>query len=101
MKNIGNREAPLQMLYHCNIGYPMLSEHTILDIPSMNVKPRNQHAAEGIPAWMKMEPPQHGYEEMCYYHEMRENTTIKVLQPDLHIGLELSYDAQKLPCRRP
>lgn len=98
VKNIGNREAPLQMLYHCNIGYPMLSEHTLLSIPSINVKPRNEHAAEGMKAWMKMEKPQHGYEEMCYYHEMHGDTVVKVSQPDLHIGVELCYDAKDLPC---
>lgn len=98
VKNIGNRETPIQMLYHCNIGYPMLSEHTALIIPSVNVKPRNQHAAEGISTWMKMERPQQGYEEMCYYHEMKGTSVIKVSQPDLHIGLELSYNAGNLPC---
>lgn len=98
VKNIGNKNVPLQMLYHCNIGYPMLSEHTILSIPSISVKPRNQHAAEGISKWMKMEHPQRDYEEMCYYHEMKGINVIKVSQPDLHIGLELSYDADTLPC---
>ncbi len=98
VKNVGNREVPLQMLYHCNIGYPMLSERSVLSIPSVDVKPRNEHAAEGISDWMKMERPQKGYEEMCYYHKMNGNTTVKVSQPDLKIGLELCYDANNLPC---
>lgn len=97
VQNIGSRETPFQMLYHCNVGYPLLSEKSVLSIPSVRVTPRNEHAAEGLADWMKMELPQAGCEERCFYHEMHGKTEVSVYQPDLGKRLTMRYDADVLP----
>ncbi len=94
--NIGAKEAPLQMLYHCNVGYPLLCEDTVVSIPSDGITPRNDHAAEDIDNCLKMEKPQADYEERCYFHRMSGNTDIKVYNPKLKKGLVMSYDANVL-----
>ena len=95
--NIGNAETPLQVLYHCNVGYPLLDESTELLVPSEAVTPRNEHAAEGIADWAKMEQPQSGYEEMCFYHRMSGETTVTVQNPKLGKGFSMTYDTASLP----
>ena len=55
VENIGPTATPLQVLYHCNFGYPLLTENSELTIPSLAVAPRNDHAAEGIADWQKVE----------------------------------------------
>ena len=95
--NIGHDQVPLQMLYHCNVGYPLLSEDTVLTIPSVEVTPRNEHAATGIGQWMQMEKPQRGYEEMCYYHRMEGQAKVSVYNPKVHRGFSMSYDTAELP----
>ena len=94
--NIGSREVPLQMLYHCNIGYPLLYEDTELSIPSVEVTPRNAHAAEDIQNCLKMEKPQPGYEERCYFHKMQGEAKVIVYNKKLSKGLIMSYDSNVL-----
>lgn len=96
VKNIGSTETPLQMLYHFNVGYPLLDENTVLSIPSTEVTPRNEHAAEDIENCLVMEKPQRGYEERCYFHKMSGNTEVKVYNPKIGRGLVMCYDADVL-----
>lgn len=96
IKNTGASETPFEILYHCNMGYPLLSENAAVIIPSFKVKPRNEHAAEGIENCLKMEKPQCGYEEKCYYHSMCGKTAVSIFNPDINKGLSICYDASVL-----
>lgn len=96
VKNIGSIDSPLQILYHCNMGYPLLDENAKITIPSVSVTPRNEHAAEGIANHVEVEKPQRGYEEMCYFHEMHGNTVVSIFNPAIGKGLEMHYDADNL-----
>jgi galactose mutarotase-like enzyme len=98
VENIGSAEAPFQMLYHFNVGYPLLSEKTELSIPATEVAPRNDHAATDIGNCLKMEKPQNGYEEMCFYHKMEGRAEVKVYNPEIGCGFVMSYDTKELPC---
>ena len=69
IENTGDRTEPLEILYHMNMGYPLLDEDSVITIPSAEVLPRDDHAAEDIANWMHMEKPQAGYQERCYYHK--------------------------------
>lgn len=97
IKNIGSAEAPLEVLYHCNIGYPLLSENTVLDIPASVTEPRNDHAKKGLSDCLKMEKPQHGYEEMCYYHTLSQGK-VSAYSPDIKKRVTISFDTAELPC---
>lgn len=94
--NIGFSEGPLEVLYHCNMGYPLLSENAVVTIPATDVAPRNDHAAEDIHNCLRMEIPQHGYEERCYYHKMSGNTCVSITNPDIGKGLNILYNADSL-----
>ncbi len=94
--NVGSRETPLQMLYHFNVGYPLLDENTVLSIPSVEITPRNQHAADDIENCFKMEKPQSDYEERCYFHKLQGEAEIKVYNPVIKRGLVMSYDTASL-----
>ena len=98
VKNIGFDESPIQMLYHCNMGYPLLSEKAKLTIPSNKVEPRNEHSKEGLGVWNICEQPQIGYEEMCYYHYF-ENTkpTVSLYNEEIKKGIEITFDTDELP----
>lgn len=98
VKNIGSAETPLEILYHCNMGYPLLSENAILTIPSSKVEPRNDHAKSGIENCLRVEKPQNGYEEMCFYHTMDAQVQVTLYNPDINKGLKMLYDAENLKC---
>ena len=96
VKNIGPKTAPLEILYHCNMGYPLLDENSKITIPSVKVEPRNEHASSGISNCLKAEKPQNGYEEMCFYHTLEGKTTVSIFNPKINKGLRISYDTENL-----
>lgn len=96
--NVGNTEVPFQILYHYNLGYPLLSEDATVKIPAVNVVPRNAHAAADIENCLRMEKPTAGYEERCYYHEMHGTAKVEVKNPRIGRGLTMEYDTAALPC---
>lgn len=97
IENAGDRVEPMEILYHMNMGYPLLDEDSVVTIPSCEVIPRDDHAAEDIENWMQMEKPTVGYQERCYYHKFPSETgTASIYQPKLETTLEISYNAKEL-----
>ncbi len=96
IRNTGDRVEPVEILYHMNMGYPLLDEDSRIRIPSADVEPRDGHAAEDIENWMHMEKPAAGYQERCYYHKFsgREGQA-SIYQPKLNMGLAISFDAEE------
>lgn len=94
--NRGDRECPVMILYHMNMGYPLLSENAKLYIPSNEVVPRNERAAEGFHAWQQMEKPQAQFEEQCYFHKFNGDGLAGIYNPDIRQGLAIFFDADNL-----
>lgn len=96
IENTGDSRTPLEILYHMNMGYPLLDEDSIVEIPSYEVAARDDHAAEDLDNWMKMIKPEAGYVERCYYHKFREEGRASIYQPKLNQGLEILFDPKEL-----
>ena len=98
IENIGTTESPLQVLYHCNMGYPLLSPEAKLTIPYIGeIEARTAHAASGLSTATVIEEPQDGYEEMCFYYQMEGAPTVSLFNEKLGRGVEISYDTRELP----
>ena len=90
-------DKEMEILYHMNMGYPLLDEDSEVTIPSVEVRARDDHAQEDIANWMHMEKPQGDYQERCYYHKFEgADGKAGIYQPKLNVGLEISFDASKL-----
>lgn len=97
ISNRGDKVEPFEILYHMNMGYPLLDEDSVVTIPAKEVIPRDDHAAEDLTNWMKMETPQAGYQERCYYHKFAdEHGKAVIYQPKIGLGVEISFDAKEL-----
>ena len=97
IQNTGHQEEPLAILYHMNMGYPLLDEDSVITIPSVEVIPRDDHAAEDLENWMHMQTPTPGYQERCYYHKYADNKgSASIYQPKMNAGVEISFDASEL-----
>ena len=95
--NTGDKTEPFEILYHMNMGYPLLDEDSIVEIPAAEVLPRDGHAAEDLENWMHMEKPTAGYQERCYYHKFADAAgRASIFQPKLGAGLHISFDAEEL-----
>ena len=96
VENRGHADTPVMLLYHMNMGYPLLSESAIVDIPSVSVCPRDAHAARDVDTWSKMLPPSPGFEEQCYFHTFEKEGKASIYNPDINKGLTISFDKDVL-----
>ena len=91
IENRGDGESPVMLLYHMNMGYPLLSENAVVEIPSVDVQPRTAHAAEDLDTWNKMLPPTPGFEEQCYFHSFENEGKASIYNPDIRKGLTIMF----------
>lgn len=94
--NEGYTDCPYMILYHFNMGYPLLCEDSVVEVASKGVVPRNDRAAEGLDKCLVMEKPQMNFEEQCYYYDMTEGKA-KITNPRLGFGVSINYDINELP----
>ena len=92
------RKTPYMIMYHCNMGYPLLSENAILKISSCGVSPRDEHANQGIKEWNKIIPPCNDFVEQCYYHSFDKKPEISLFNPDINTELQMTFDPSSLDC---
>lgn len=96
--NEGSSGEPFLLLYHMNMGYPLLSETALVDISSCDVAARNEEAAAGLDSWNQMIPPVANYAEQCFYHTFdKEQATAKIYNPAVSKGLAIRFDPTLLP----
>ncbi len=101
--NDGGRREPHMLLYHCNAGYPMLSEHTFWKTDSDEALARDRVAANGIDCWSAGGPPQAAFAEQVFTHRPRATSngwsTATVHNPALLGGtaLSVSFQPEQLP----
>ena len=96
IKNIDGVKCPLMVLYHMNMGYPLLSEQSLLYIPSNKVTPRTKFAAEGLSEWDRVTSPKAGIEEQCYFHSFGREGVAAIFSPIINSGVKICFDTEKL-----
>lgn len=93
--------TPLVILYHCNFGFPVVSEHSIIRAPSTHCEPREPFAKKTAKTWMKLEAPQTGISERCYFHTMQPdengNVRAEIWNEQLQYGAFMKYPFAQLP----
>ena len=100
--NISASPASIMLLYHCNFGFPLVSENAYIDVKS-DVRPRDDAAEAGIDTYNVMAAPQEGYSEQVFEHRVSaeaDGTVIaKVINPDFNVaeGAYLKYNKNQLP----
>ena len=94
--NIGDMVSPLEVMYHCNMGYPLLDENTVLTIPSKKVMHRTEGREVEKSESAAITTPQNGIDEVCYYHTMSGETEVTMYSPTIKKGLKMSYNADEM-----
>lgn len=100
--NEGEKDAEFLLLYHANMGYPLLNENSIVRFPNENMRGCDEFAQNDIENAFTMEKPQQGYAERCFYMEPKTATDGKahagIFSPDFDFGVVFSFDKKQLPC---
>jgi len=103
IENAASQSTPLMLLYHVNLGFPLLDDGAEVLSPARTVRPRDAAAAPGVSAYMKVHGPVRGYAEQVFYHDIEPGTDgtaeVALVNRRLRGGLALSvrYDAKALP----
>ena len=98
--NEADTTSPFMILYHCNFGYPLLSENSVIKIPNNGIVGRDEHAQKFISSALNVEIPQAGFQERCYYYDVIQNDSLAkvgLYSNDINKGLIMSYDKTALP----
>lgn len=101
VENESFREEDMMLLYHCNIGYPLLDEHARLYLPVTETKPRDEITAAHMENWDRMEAPRDNEPEYVYFHEIKAdtegNTKALVVNEKSKLGICLEWNKKNMP----
>ena len=96
--------VPHMMLYHMNIGFPVVDAGSKLLSPSRAVTPRDADAEAGKEKYDTFEAPTPGYQEKVYYHDLAADrsgmTAAAVVNRGLAgegLGVYVRYSKKQLP----
>lgn len=97
--NAGRVDSGHMVMYHVNVGWPLLAERAVLEIPSREVTPRDEDARGGATTWHQIEGPQPGFREQVFGHDFGRRGVVRVCidNPDVDLRFELRVDTSTLP----
>lgn len=99
--NEGFDPQPHMLLYHFNLGFPLISAETRLRIDGAETVARDADAEAGLDAWSRMQPPTAGYREQVFRHTLPADAgglaRVTVENPALGLALRFTYRPEELP----
>ncbi|HLK59574.1 MAG TPA: aldose 1-epimerase family protein [Chthonomonadaceae bacterium] len=110
VENLGTKPTEHMMLYHINIGFPAVNDKARLIAPTVTATPRDADAIAGKDQYNRFQPPQAGFPEQVYFHEMApdadQRVRAAVVDPETDagdgqghgFGVYCAYDPVQLPC---
>ena len=100
VENRGFKCEPLMLLYHFNMGYPLLDENAMLLSPSRTVVPYDSEASKGCHLRNQMQPPTPDYVEQVFYHDLQTdadgNTCVAMVNHRRELGIALHLNKKQL-----
>lgn len=109
VENLGYKRTEHMILYHINIGFPVVADNARLIAPTLSATPRDLDAEEGKERFAQMQPPAAGFREQVYFHEVAPDDqgkiTAAIVNPDCPpadgetpgLGIYCRYDPRQLP----
>ena len=94
--NHAHLPQPHLVLYHCNFGWPLLSEAAQLHIASDHVAPQTDDAKAS--PFAELTAPVPKQRECVYLHKMKQGEVTAVLEnPQTHLRMAMTFDSKVLP----
>jgi hypothetical protein len=101
VENQGFETQPLMMLYHINLGYPLLDEGSRFIAPVKTTMPRDDTSLAGMGDFRNMVAPVDHFAEQVFYHTVHADKDGKSLaglvNERLALGVSIKYDTRTLP----
>ena len=94
--NKGDKDENYCLLYHNNVGYPMLDVDGHIEINAKEVLPRTPYAKEKQKEWNVITLPIDLQEETCYFIDVKDGQASYV-NNNLNKRLTIKYSKENLP----
>ena len=95
--NEGYKDEEYCILYHVNVGYPMLDDGARVVADTVACVPRTPWAAENEDTAFLMESPIANFEECCYFLSFN-SPRISLVNERISKTFSVEYSADTLPC---
>jgi hypothetical protein len=96
-----SKPTTMQLLYHINIGAPVLGSGARLEAPIDQLAPKDSLSAGEIESWNEYGGPQDEYPERVYFARLRANennlTSTMLRSADGEKGFAVTYNTSGLP----
>jgi len=96
--NVGATACPHMLLYHCNVGFPVVDDGAEIAYPA---PPGVCVSEAGSPDYRQLAAPEPAFVEECYEHDMVPDAagyvTAAVLNPAAGLGVYQRYRKDQLP----
>lgn len=100
VENLGFKKEVLMLLFHFNMGYPLLDENSVLVTPTEELMPRDPEAEKGETAYNKSQSPTPNYQEQVFYHKLKANqngdTSVALINEKLELGVAIHFNKNQL-----
>ena len=92
------KDEEYMQIYHCNFGYPLLSEKAKLVLPeARKTTPRTPFAETGLGRECEFDAPIPGEEERVFFQEMQEEFWARLENPELGTHMTISWSGDTMP----
>ncbi len=99
--NRSSQPSSMQLLYHINVGQPVLQSGSTVHVAYRNLAPRDARAAESIERWNQCEGPAFGYQEQVYFidpvGDEQSWSEALLASADGGFGFAVHFDTRTLP----
>ncbi|MEI6049801.1 MAG: aldose 1-epimerase family protein [Bacteroidota bacterium] len=100
VENMGFKKEALMLLFHFNMGYPLLDEDSILVTPTEQLISRDQEAMKGETIYNKCQKPTPGYAEQVFYHKLKSDkngdTCVALVNKKLEVAAAIHFNKNQL-----
>jgi hypothetical protein len=100
--NLSATPAEAQLLYHFNVGLPLLDVGSEVVAPVKDVVARTRREAEAISSWHRIAAAQPGFAEQVYFFDLLANaqgrTRVLLKNSRATQGVSLQFVTRQLPC---
>ena len=103
--NLGYKTSPLMILYHINVGYPLLDGTSNLLFKKIKTIPLDENSAKGAAVCHKFNEPITGFNDEVFFHELAAdkdgNANVAIVNHAINnnegLGLSIKFNKNNLP----
>ena len=98
VSNLTPRDEEIMQIYHCNFGYPLLSEKAKLFLPeARETIPRTEFAKTGLGRECEFDAPIDSEEERVFFQKMESEFWARLENPEIGVNMTISWSGETLP----